>query len=52
MPFEWFVALRYLRDGKGQSVLILAAISVGIYESVPVGLRGLEAADQNAGRPV
>jgi len=30
MPFEWFVALRYLRDGKGQSVLILAAISVGI----------------------
>ena len=30
MPFEWFVALRFLRDGKGQSVLILAAISVGI----------------------
>jgi lipoprotein-releasing system permease protein len=30
MPFEWFVALRYLRDGKGQTVLILAAISVGI----------------------
>jgi len=30
VPFEWFVALRYLRDGKGQSVLILAAISVGI----------------------
>jgi lipoprotein-releasing system permease protein len=30
MPFEWFVALRYLRDGKGQSGLILAAISVGI----------------------
>jgi lipoprotein-releasing system permease protein len=30
MPFEWFVALRYLRDGKGQSALILAAISVGI----------------------
>jgi lipoprotein-releasing system permease protein len=30
VPFEWFVALRYLRDGKGQTVLILAAISVGI----------------------
>ncbi|HEX2873453.1 MAG TPA: ABC transporter permease [Polyangiaceae bacterium] len=30
MPFEWFVALRYLRDGKGQTALILAAISVGI----------------------
>ncbi len=30
MPFEWFVALRYLRDGKGQTTLILAAVSVGV----------------------
>lgn len=30
MPFEWFVALRYLRDAKGQSALILAAVSVGV----------------------
>lgn len=30
MRFEWFVALRYLRDAKGQSSLILAAVSVGV----------------------
>ena len=30
MPFQWFVALRYLRDGKGQTLLILAAVSVGV----------------------
>ncbi len=30
MPFEWFVAVRYLRDGKGQTALILAAVSVGV----------------------
>ena len=30
MPFEWFVAIRYLRDGKGQTALILAAVSVGV----------------------
>ncbi|KYF63574.1 hypothetical protein BE11_38245 [Sorangium cellulosum] len=30
MPFEWFVALRYLRDAKGQTALILAAVSVGV----------------------
>ncbi len=30
MPFEWFVALRYLRDGKGQTALIVAAVSVGV----------------------
>ncbi|MEZ4360151.1 MAG: ABC transporter permease [Kofleriaceae bacterium] len=28
--FEWFVALRYLRDAKGQTVLILAAVAVGV----------------------
>lgn len=30
MPFAWFVALRYLRDAKGQTALILAAVSVGV----------------------
>ena len=30
MPFEWFVALRYLREGRSQTLLILAAISVGV----------------------
>jgi len=30
MPFEWFVALRYLRDAKAQTALILAAVSVGV----------------------
>ena len=30
MPFQWFVALRYLVDAKGQSALILAAVSFGV----------------------
>lgn len=30
MPFEWFVALRYLRDAKGQTALILSAVAVGV----------------------
>jgi lipoprotein-releasing system permease protein len=30
MPFPWFVALRYLRDARGQSALMLAAVSVGV----------------------
>ncbi len=30
MPFEWFVALRYMRDAKGQTGLILAAVAVGV----------------------
>lgn len=30
MPFAWFVALRYLRDAKGQTAMILAAVSVGV----------------------
>ena len=30
MPFAWFVALRYLRAAKGQTALILAAVSVGV----------------------
>jgi lipoprotein-releasing system permease protein len=30
MPFELFVALRYLRDGRGQTWLILAGVGVGV----------------------
>lgn len=30
MPFEWFVAIRYLLDAKGQTGLILGAVSVGV----------------------
>jgi lipoprotein-releasing system permease protein len=30
MPFQWFVAIRYLRDGRGQSALMLAAVAVGV----------------------
>ena len=30
MPFEWFVAIRYLREGRVQTLLILAAVSVGV----------------------
>jgi lipoprotein-releasing system permease protein len=39
VPFEWFVALRYLRDAKGQTALILGAVSVGV--SVVVFLSAL-----------
>src|SRR5512140_1939007 len=30
MPFELFVALRFLREGRAQTVLILAGASVGV----------------------
>ena len=30
MPFELIVALRYLREGRGQTVLILTGIAVGV----------------------
>lgn len=30
MPFAWFIALRYLRNAKGQTALILSAVSVGV----------------------
>jgi lipoprotein-releasing system permease protein len=30
VPFEWFVAIRYMRDAKSQTALILAAVSVGV----------------------
>jgi lipoprotein-releasing system permease protein len=39
MPFEWFVALRYLRDARGQTVLILSGVAVGV--SVVVFLSAL-----------
>lgn len=30
MPFPWFVALRYMRESPGQTLLILGAVSVGV----------------------
>ncbi len=30
LPFEWFVALRYLREGRSQTALILSAVGVGV----------------------
>ncbi len=30
MPFEWFVALRYLREGRMQTMLILLGVSTGV----------------------
>jgi lipoprotein-releasing system permease protein len=30
MPFVWFMALRYMRDAWGQTLLILAAVAVGV----------------------
>jgi lipoprotein-releasing system permease protein len=39
MPFAWFVALRYLWDSRGMSLLILSAVSVGV--SVVVFLSAL-----------
>ena len=30
MPFEWFVALRYLREGRQQTALILGAVAIGV----------------------
>jgi len=30
VPFAWFVALRYLRDARGQTALILSAVAVGV----------------------
>jgi lipoprotein-releasing system permease protein len=30
MPFEWFVALRFLREGRMQTVLILLGVAVGV----------------------
>lgn len=39
MWFEWYVALRYLRSARGQTALILAAVTVGV--SVVVFLSAL-----------
>ncbi len=30
MPFEWFVALRYMRDAKAQTALVLSAVAIGV----------------------
>jgi lipoprotein-releasing system permease protein len=30
MPFEWFMALRFLREGRMQTALILAGVSFGV----------------------
>jgi lipoprotein-releasing system permease protein len=30
MPFEWFVALRFLREGRTQTVLILVGVGFGV----------------------
>ena len=46
MPFEWFVALRYLRDGRAQTALVMAAVSVGV--SVVVFLSALIAGLQTS----
>lgn len=46
MPFAWFVALRYMRDARGQTALILGAVSVGV--SVIVFLSALINGLQNS----
>ena len=30
MPFEWIVAIRYLREGRAQTLLILSGVAVGV----------------------
>jgi lipoprotein-releasing system permease protein len=30
VPFEWMVAIRYLREGRAQSLLILSGVAVGV----------------------
>ena len=30
LPFEWLVALRYLREGRAQTLLILAGVTAGV----------------------
>jgi lipoprotein-releasing system permease protein len=30
MPFEWFVAMRFLREGRTQTALVMSAVSVGV----------------------
>ncbi|TXL68219.1 ABC transporter permease [Zeimonas arvi] len=30
LPFEWLVALRYLREGRAQTILILAGVTAGV----------------------
>ncbi len=42
MPFEWFLALRYLRDAKGQTVLILGGVAVGVSVFLSALITGLQ----------
>src|SRR5512137_1408031 len=30
MRFEWFIAIRYLREGRAQTALVLAGTTVGV----------------------
>ena len=30
MPCEWMIALRYLREGRTQTLLILSGVAVGV----------------------
>jgi lipoprotein-releasing system permease protein len=30
MPFEWIVALRFLQEGKVQTLFIVVGISIGV----------------------
>ncbi|MGI5861639.1 MAG: ABC transporter permease [Myxococcales bacterium] len=53
MPFEWFLALRFLREGRLQSLLILAGVAVGVAVIVFLSalIEGLQASliDQTLG---
>lgn len=44
MPFEWFVALRFLREGRSQTLLILVGVAfgVGVMVFVSALISGLE----------
>ncbi|MCC6391842.1 MAG: ABC transporter permease [Bryobacterales bacterium] len=44
MPFEWFVALRFLREGRSQTLLILVGVAFGVGVMVFVSglISGLE----------
>lgn len=42
MPFELLVALRYLREGRGQTWLILAGVGVGVIIFLSALIGGLQ----------
>ena len=45
LPFEWIVALRFLREGRKQSLLIIAGVSAGVAVMVALSslISGLQA---------